>query len=300
MNIYYLGPEGTFTHQAALTYFSDQVPIKYIDCSTVPSVFSHVKSSEKSFGVVPIENSVHGAVIPTLDSLVFDYEGVHVVGEVSIHVSFGIYCKNSNSDISEVISHPHALAQCRQYILGKGLLERNSNSTAGACKIVAKDASENIAAIASSYAADSFGLQVVGEQIEDNKGAVTRFLVLGHDFGSPLSNPRSFIAILPPYSHAGVLSEFCGIFHDNQINIYEIHSRPAKKSLGQYVFILTIGGDVTKGNGLSSLRKLISKNYRIKVMGCYEADIHIHPEAPYSSIPELFDSDNPSILSPKA
>ena len=197
MRIFYLGPEGTFTHQAALEYFQGRAQ-DLIPSANPKDVIEEVMNSGNSYGVVPIENSIHGEVIPTLDALVFGSEGVYVVGEISLPVSFGLYAKSDRMNIKQVISHPHALAQCRLYISRKGFEEKSANSTADACRIVSESTDTSIGAIASSKAAESYNLKPIDEKIEDFIGAETRFFIVASQIEKPIDEGRTLIAILPP------------------------------------------------------------------------------------------------------
>ena len=293
MKIHYLGPEGTFTHEAASKFFSPIGQVELIASKSIPSILSEIESEDGALGVVPFENSVHGIVIPTLDSLIFDHEKIKIVGEVSIPVTFGAYCKIPDpKNIDTVISHPHALAQCRQFITDRGLLERTANSTADACKLIAEGNDTAIVAIASSAAAKKFGLHPLSENIEDYLGAVTRFFVLGLEYKIPKFNHRSLIALLPPRDDVGTIAEFSQVFQKMEINIYEIHTRPTKKSLGQYIFILSLGSDVSKGDGYLAMTKLVNMGYQLRIVGMFESDETVHPEAPYAVIPGLKGSEN--------
>lgn len=285
--IFYLGPSGTFTHDAARRYFDDKADADFLPCATPQEVIRKVEEHQDDYGVVPIENSVHGEVITTLDALLFEFANVFIIGELSLPITFSFFSVSPSETPRIVLSHPHALAQCKKFIQRNALTEQGANSTADACRIVAERRDPSYGAIASPSAGGQFGLNAIERNIEDFKGAYTRFLMLSRRFNAPTGDCKCMLAILPPSESPGVLAELTGTFFKNRINIFSIHSRPTKIAVGQYVFIITVGGTPTKGPTHKALEHLYDKGYRLKVLGAYASPGQVGPAAPYPSLPGL-------------
>lgn len=285
--IFFLGPAGTFTHDAARRYFNDRADAEFQPCATPQEVIRKLDKHQSDYGVVPIENSVHGEVIPTLDALLFEFSNVFVVGELSLPITFAFFSVSSSENPRIVISHPHALAQCKAFIERNALTEQSANSTADACRIVAESGDPAYGAIASISAGNQFGLKLLDKDIEDFKGAYTRFLVLSRQFHAPRGASKCMLAILPPSETAGVLSELTSVFSNNNINIFSIHSRPTRSAVGQYVFIITADGTPAEGPTRKAIDALYDRGYRLKILGAYLFPGHERPAAPYPNLPGL-------------
>ncbi len=236
--IAFLGPETTFTHIAATKFFGNAP--KFTAQGSITEVFEEVERKRADFGVVPVENSVEGTVALTLDGL-RDYK-IKVCGEIFIPISHDLINRSGRMDkIRRILSHPHALAQCRHWLrkhLPAVPLEEVV-STAQAARWAAIDPS--VAAIASPLAARTYDLQVVAKSIEDYAGNTTRFLILGHECPRPSGNdktslilsledkPGSLFKLLEPLAHRG-------------INLTKIQSRPVKDEPWRYLFYVDIIG----------------------------------------------------------
>ncbi|MEX3694384.1 prephenate dehydratase domain-containing protein [Paraburkholderia sp. BR14263] len=168
------------------------------------------------------------------------------------------------------------------------LTEQGANSTADACRIVAERGDARYGAIASPSAGGQFGLNTIESNIEDFRGAYTRFLMLSRHFDAPTGDCKCMLAILPPSESRSVLAELTGAFARNRVNIFSIHSRPSKIAVGQYVFIITAAGTPMDGSTRKAVELLYDKGYRLKVLGAYAAPgDQVGPTAPYPSLPGL-------------
>ena len=278
----------TFTYDAARAFFPDVSELVFEPCASQIDVIRKVSEEQEVFGAVPIENSVHGEVVPTLDALLFEFSGFSIIGEVSLPITFDFFVNESTAVPRIAISHPHALAQCKRFIAEFGLAEQTTSSTAEACRLVATSGDSSIGAIASPDAGKLFDLTAWRRAIEDFSGAYTRFLVLSdrpYNCKAALGDYRSMIAVLPPSSGKGILAELTGAFSSNGMNILSIHTRPIKNSLGHYVFTLTIDGSILDGPGKRAVDGLRLANYRLKVLGVYPRPTGPTPAAPYATLP---------------
>lgn len=221
----YLGPEGSYTHQAAATKFGSLT--RYLPINSIEGVFKGVATGEAKYGVVPIENNTHGQVGITLDAL-RKYQ-VQIVGElcIDIHHSFGSIQEDLGK-IERIYSHPQAYHQCINFLESHGLLDREfipTDSTSAAAKRAAED--PNSGAICSKIAAKLYNLPLLFQRIEDNKANRTRFIILS-DYTPPKSGRDKTSVIATTYNRPGALVELLEKFREGEINLLKIESRPVK------------------------------------------------------------------------
>ena len=253
----YLGPEATYSHQASVKYFGHSADYQPIE--TIETIFSEVERGRTSFGVVPVENSIEGAVFSTLDS--FMKHKVKICGEVNLEISHNLVCQSGNlEDIKTVASHSQPLAQCREW-LKKHLPDIPTLpvfSTGVAAQMAAKD--PTVGAIASSLAIKTYQLQVVVPGIEDYRGNTTRFLVIGRK--SPLRSGRDKTSLLIGLlDRPGALNEALSILAAKDINLAKIESRPIKGMQWKYLFFIDMEGhmeDTKIREGCQDLQKVCS------------------------------------------
>lgn len=239
----YFGPAGTFTHQALLTIDdSDGVPF-----ASVGEALDAVRQGHVDGVVVPIENSVEGGVSATLDKLV-DGDPLVITGEVVIPVEFGIYVRPGTTldDVTSVLTHGHAAAQCRDWLatMIPDAQVTEAGSTAGAAKEVADPASRYDAAICARVAGRLYGLDELAHSIEDNPGAVTRFIVVSRPGRVPerTGADKTTLVAYMHQDHPGALLEILQQFAVRGVNLCRIESRPTKTILGSYCFAIDAEG----------------------------------------------------------
>ena len=266
----FLGPAGTFTEAALLGITSGgDTRTPY---SNVTATLDAVRNGLAEFALVPIENSVEGVVARTLDELATG-EALEIVAETTIPVSFALMTlpENATKEITKVATHPHAESQCRAFIartLPKAEIIATPSTAAAAEGL--KDGNWD-GAIAAKIAADMYGLTVVAENIGDNEGAVTRF-VLARKPGAvpvPTGNDRTSLVAYIDIDHAGALLEILTEFAKNDVNLSFIQSRPTGRELGHYHFIIDVEGhqsDAGVARSISGLREICED---IRVLGSY-------------------------------
>ncbi len=236
----YLGPDTTFTHMAATKFFGNAP--EFIPQGNITEVFEVVERGRTEFGVVPIENSVEGTVALTLDGLC-DYK-VKVCGEIYLPITHDLLSLSGRTDkIKRILSHPHALAQCRMWLQNHlpAVPTEEVVSTAQAARWAAVDPS--VAAIASPLAARAYGLQVVAKSIEDFSGNTTRFLVLGKSCPRPSGKDKTSL-LLSLEDRPGSLFRLLEPLADRGINLTKIQSRPVKDEPWRYLFYVDVAGHV--------------------------------------------------------
>ena len=268
----YLGPVGTFTEAALkkITSASDAL----IPYSNVTAALMAVRESKADFALVPIENSVEGVVARTLDELATG-DPLVVAGEVTLPVTFALMTKDGNTAITTIATHPHAEAQCRSYI-AKHYPHAElvaTASTAAAAQSLSRG--EFDAAIASSAAAEHFGLTVIAESIGDNDGAVTRFVLVTKPgtIPAPTGHDRTSVALFIDIDHAGALLEILTVFADHDVNLTFIQSRPTGRELGHYHFIIDVEGHCQDEPVARSLDELGEICDEIRFLGSYPREV---------------------------
>ena len=275
MQVAYLGPEATFTHQAVKRHFGSSA--RAVPCGSIGAVFAEVERGASRFGVVPVENSSEGIVNHTLDSFV-DSE-LQVVAEIVVGVEHCLLARPglSESRIERVYSHPQALAQCRAWV-GQNLPRARlvpSASTADAAR-AAMDDSEG-AALASELAARIYGLQVLRQRVQDMEDNLTRFLVVGPSEAGERpggANQKTSLLLSLPDS-PGALLEVLTCVSERGINLSKIESRPSRKRAWDYVFFLDLDGDLSDPAVAEVVAALKGRCDLCKVLGSYnKADVH--------------------------
>jgi chorismate mutase/prephenate dehydratase len=244
INVSYLGPEATFTHLAGVKYFGQAAT--YSPMESIADVFSEVEKGRTRYGIVPVENSIEGAVFSTLDS--FMKYRTKICGEVRMRITHNLVCQSGDiNDIQTVASHTQPLAQCREW-LRKHLPTCPTLpvfSTGAAAQMAANN--PNIGAIASSLAIRTYDLQVVVKGIEDYHGNTTRFLVIGKDSPSPSGSDRTSL-LLGHMDRPGALNEILSVIARAGINLAKIESRPIKGKQWKYLFFLDLMGHIEDEN----------------------------------------------------
>lgn len=265
LTIAYLGPEFTFTHLAGLKKFGSSV--SYAGCGTITDVFADVEKGRADYGVVPIENSVEGAVNHTLD--MFVESDLKICSEVYLEVSHSLLSKGSDKrKIKKVYSNPQVFGQCRIWLeanLAKAELVEVS-STARAAEIASKE--KGSACIASELASKIYKLKVLDRSIEDSVHNVTRFLVIGRTEAKPTKKDKTSIMISIK-DKVGALHDILVPFKRHGVNLTKIESRPSKVRAWEYYFFVDMEGhhlDPKVSRAISELKREASY---LKILGSY-------------------------------
>jgi len=237
----YLGPEATFTHLAGVKYFGQSAV--YTSMESIDDVFNEVEKERVAYGIVPVENSIEGAVFSTLDS--FMKYNVKICGELQLAISHNLVCQSGNmEDIQTVASHAQPLAQCREW-LRKHLPDTPTLqvfSTGAAAQMAANN--PNIGAIASSLAIKTYNLQVVVKGIEDYQGNTTRFLVIGKQSPAKSGSDKTSLLLGLLINRPGALNDVLNVLSERNIDLTKIESRPIKGKQWKYLFFLDIAGHI--------------------------------------------------------
>lgn len=276
----YLGPAGTFT-EAALHSYPDAADAEQVPFATVPAALDALRRTEVDAALVALENSVEGSVPATLDELATGTP-VQIVGEIHLPVSFALLVRPGTrlSDVKTVASHPHAQPQCRRWLAANvpDAEWRAATSNAEAAQHVADGHYE--AALAGSFAAARYGLDVLVDEIHDVSDAVTRFVVLRRPSPppEPTGTDRTTVVAFIGEDHPGALLEILNEFAMRGINLTLIQSRPTGAGLGSYLFWLDFEGhvhDARVGEALMGLRRICAD---VRFLGSYARADRVSPE----------------------
>lgn len=236
----FLGPEATFSHLAGVKYFGHSADYKAME--TIDDVFAEVDKGRTRYGIVPVENSIEGAVFSTLDC--FMKYKVQICGEVQLEISHNLVCRSGNiEDIQTVASHSQPLAQCREWLRKHlpAIPTLPVFSTGAAAQMAANN--PNIGAIASSLAITTYQLQVVVQGIEDYRGNTTRFLIIGKKSPTRSGMDRTSL-LIGLMDRPGSLNEILTALSEEDINLAKIESRPIKGKQWKYLFFLDMLGHI--------------------------------------------------------
>ncbi|MFA5257046.1 MAG: prephenate dehydratase [Opitutales bacterium] len=266
MTVAYLGPEGTYTHQAAMKQFGSSC--NYSKSRVVPDVFAAVKRGDADYGLVPVENSTQGTVLGTLDTLV--ESDLQITAQVYLEINHYLVSLSPLSDIKTVFSKDNALGQCRIW-LSKMLPEAEQiacDSTAAAV-VHARD-NPGTAAIGSRIAAEMYNVPIVAENIADVGENVTRFIVIGKHSSPPLGNGRDRTSIVFTIrDKPGQLLNVLGCFSRRGLNLCKIESRPTRQRAWDYFFYIDFIGHMDDPDVKEALVELESLCPMVRWLGSY-------------------------------
>ncbi|MGH8017254.1 MAG: prephenate dehydratase [Opitutaceae bacterium] len=262
----YLGPEATFTHQAALKKFGSM--LDYLPLATITDVFNAVEKGDADYGVIPIENSTEGAVFHSLDMLV--ESDLKIVAQIFLEIAHHLISRSLLAEITKVYSKDQAIGQCRRW-LHRHLPHAaclDAESTARAVEI-ARD-NPGSAAIASALAAEMYGVPVAASNIQDKADNTTRFLVVGRKSSGALGQGRdksSYVFSLN--DRPGALMTALEPFGRRSISLSKIESRPSKKKAWDYYFFVDVIGHHEDEPVREAIKELEQRCPFVKWLGSY-------------------------------
>ena len=261
----FLGPEATFTHEAAIRHFGEEA--EFAPAPTIASVFDECEAGRAEMGVVPVENALEGTVNITLDRLIDS--PLVIVGEVSLPIDIHLLTRaERQGDIGRVLSHPHALAQCRRW-LGEnlpGVPVEERASTSLAAQDAGKDPS--LAALGSRMAAKKYGLDIMVEKLDTESINVTRFFVLGGKPPPPAGRSGTSLLFVLRNEPGALYSALAPIARRG-LNMTKIESRPSRRKAWDYVFFMDIEGHAEDPELAGAIAELREKVEFFRLLGSY-------------------------------
>lgn len=274
----FLGPEGTFSHEAAFGYVKIAFPmaeahrVDTVAFSTKLDVIEAVARGTVERGIVPIENSIEGSVPETLDGLL-RFDEVFIQSEVILPVSQNLMALDGAviSGLTEVWSHPQGIAQCRSWLHQQNVTTTQFSSTAAAAKAVRDSNRMDVAAIANRSAAQVFGLQILKSNLQDEQENHTRFVVLEHGVTAHDQAVKSLLLLTPREEKSGVLASILNVLAALSLNLAWIESRPTKRQLGTYQFFLDVEAGMQEEKIQKAISILTMLGHDVRVLGSYNS-----------------------------
>lgn len=265
----YLGPDGTFSQEAALRWSKGKSELK--EYPTIASAIKAVDKGEIHSCIVPIENSLSGSVTATLDMLAFECD-VYIIGEYILRIKQNLMVKRGTKkeDIKLIISHPQALGQCSKLLEREfcGVEVKASSSTAAAAKLV-NDSDGTVAAIAPESAANRYGLDIMHSECNDDVNNFTRFALISKKRNMEVTGRDKSSVVFSTEHVPGALYRAIGLLGNEKINLLKIESRPMKNELGKYVFFIDLEGNIDDAKIYFALDKVKKSSMFYKFLGSY-------------------------------
>jgi len=264
LRIGYLGPAGSFSHTASMLKFGQSV--EYEPLADITSIFDEVSKGHCDLGLAPVENTMGGGVIETLDALIDS--NVKVCAEVLMAIHHSLLGNCSLEEIEKIYSKPEVFVQCRNW-LSATFKEAQTIPVASTAKAAQMAADEpGAAAIGSNVAAELYGLRIICENIEDIANNITRFLVISREDARPTGEDKT--AILFSTAHkAGALADVLDVFKRYNINMTNIESRPSKKRQWEYYFFVDFLGHRTDKNVRDGMEEARKHCLQLSILGSF-------------------------------
>lgn len=266
VKVAFLGPEGTFTQQAAVKHFGHSA--RCVPMAAIDEVFREVSAGAVNYGVVPVENSTEGVISHTLDS--FMDSSLKICGEVVLRIhQHMMVSENTRKDhITRIYSHAQSLAQCRKWLDAHWpMAERVAvSSNAEAARRIRSE--WNSAAIAGDMAAEMYGLEIISEKIEDQPDNSTRFLIIGNQDVDISGDDKTSI-VVSMRNQPGALHALLEVFQVHNIDLTRIETRPSRNGTWNYVFFIDFSGHVDNPVIQIVLERLGERANDLKVLGSY-------------------------------
>jgi chorismate mutase/prephenate dehydratase len=270
LRIAYLGPQGSFSHLAAVGKFGASV--EYESVTDIRGVFEEVSRERADFGVVPIENSVGGGVIDTLDALV--ETDVQICAEINRAIHHNLLALSPLQQLDRVYSKPEVFSQCQGWLSETNLIGKTIAvaSTAKAAEMAREE--PNAGAIGSTLAAQLYGLNIVCENIEDTTRNVTRFFVIGRSPAKQTGDDKTSV-VFTTKDEPGALVNVLAAFQQEGVNMSFIQSRPSKKRNWEYYFFGDLKGHQNDPALQAALKEAVHHCLRLNVLGSYPRALEV-------------------------
>jgi prephenate dehydratase len=261
-----LGPQGTYSEKAALLWIKGQPKASLVYFNDFEGVLEAVSAGRLEAGIVPVENSLEGAVTTVMDLLL--RQDVVIIGEVNVPIRHCLVGRGEG-EVKVILSHPQALAQCRQY-LREHYPEADIRTT-GSTSHAARLAQEfpEMAAVAGEDTALKYGLQILAREIQDASDNVTRFIVAERKMAAATGRDKTSLVIYLDKDRPGALFSILEEFARRNINLTRIESRPSRKGLGDYYFYIDLEGHVDDKTVKQAIAAVKEKAAMIRVLGSY-------------------------------
>ena len=272
--IAYLGPQASFTEMAK-DKFCERFNINAYPTplQTIRQVVEYVDDTENSLGVLAVENSIEGTVRESLDNLLITKNpNIKILSECYMPINHCLLARTTEfSSITGIISHPQALAQCQNFIHDEMPFNVNiieASSTAEAARSL-QNYNLTYAAIGSAKTAETYNLNILKENINDDKTNQTRFILIG-DFETEETGKDKTSLIFSTENKPGALLNVLSVFMENHINLSYIASRPSKHKFGEYIFVVNFDGHIHNPYIMKTIQQVKDRTTNLRFLGSYE------------------------------
>jgi chorismate mutase/prephenate dehydratase len=264
LRIGFLGPEGSFSHAASVAKFGSSVD--YVPLSAIPAVFEEVVRGHVDYGLVPVENSIGGGIVDTLDA--FPSSSAKICAEVLLTVHHNLLSNDPWEKVEKIYSKAEVFSQCRNWLSAtakdRHTIAAESTTTAAQ---MARD-QPGAAAIGSKQAAELYGLHILFENIEDNPDNMTRFFVIGREGARRSGDDKTAIMFTTAHK-PGALAEVLDVFKENGINLTDIEKRPSRKVNWEYYFFIDAQGHADDAAMKTAIEQAKKHCLQLTVLGSY-------------------------------
>jgi chorismate mutase / prephenate dehydratase len=264
LRIGFLGPEGSFSHAASVSKFGSSVD--YVPLSNIPAVFEEVVRGHVDYGLVPVENSIGGGIVDTLDA--FLNSSAKICAEVLLTVHHNLLANEPWEKVEKIYSKAEVFSQCRNWLsaTAKNRQTIPAESTTVAAQMAREQA--GTAAIGSKQAAELYGLHILFENIEDNPDNMTRFFVIGREAARRTGEDKTAIMFTTAHK-PGALAEVLDVFKENGINLTDIEKRPSRKVNWEYYFFIDAQGHADDASLKTAIEQAKKHCLQLTVLGSY-------------------------------
>ena len=264
LRIGFLGPTGTFSHAACVQKFGSSVT--HVPLADIPAVFDEVVRGHIDYGLVPVENSIGGGIVDTLDA--FLHSSAKICAEVKVTIHHYLLARESWEQIKTIYSKPEIFSQCRKWLsaMGKDRDVQAAASSAKAAELAAQQ--PDVAAIGTRLAGQLHGLRVLFENIEDDPDNETRFFVIGREAARRSGDDKTAIMFTTAHK-PGALAEVLDVFKENGINLTDIEKRPSKKVNWEYYFFIDAQGHQDDPGMMKAISEAKAHCLQLTVLGSY-------------------------------
>lgn len=269
LRVSFLGPLGSYSHQAAVEKFGASV--EYEPVNAIAAAVSEVERSHADFAVVPIENTISGGVVDTLDALLD--MSARICAELYLPIHHNLISRRPIAEITQVCSKPEVFSQCRDWLAQTGLAAKTVavESTSRAVEMAAND--DNVAAMGSAIAAELYGVPIQVRNVEDTTANVTRFFIIGTKPPNPTGDDCTML-LFGTSHRAGALAEVLDIFRQHKINLTMITSRPNRRKNWEYAFFVAADGHEQDEDFAKALATVDPQCSFLKVLGSFPRGVN--------------------------
>jgi chorismate mutase/prephenate dehydratase len=270
LRIGFLGPAGSFSHAASIRKFGSSV--EYVPLTDITGVFEQVVRGHADYGLVPVENSIGGGIIDTLDA--FLQSSAKICAEVLVTIHHHLLAKEPWEQIKAIYSKPEIFSQCRQWLstMAKDRDVQPAASSSRAAEMASQQ--PGVAAIGGALAGELYNLHVLFENIEDNPDNVTRFFVIGREGARRSGDDKTAIMFTTAHK-PGALAEVLDVFKENGINLTDIEKRPSKKVNWEYYFFIDAQGHADDAAMQKAIDQAKEHCLQLTVLGSYPRAIEV-------------------------